>query len=243
MTSLDVWSLRAHDLQQFHHVGGGEEVQADHRFRAVWSPRRDLVDVQRARCWWPGSRRGLQIASSLVKMSFLMSIRSNTRLDHEVHVGEGGHIQRAGEIRPMRTFDLGSWGSGRSWRCAHSCPRTTFRPRSSASCFTSTITYFDAGRWRSSWRCRRPMVPAPMMPTLLMGMSGVSSGTVGDFVGHALGEEAVALGGPIAAPHHQLAETACARSSAPSSKGWFTAASMQRMLYSGARKARGTSGR
>ena len=36
----------AHDFQQPHHVGGREEVHADHMIRPAWSTRRDLVDVE-----------------------------------------------------------------------------------------------------------------------------------------------------------------------------------------------------
>jgi len=53
-------------------------------------------------------------------------------------------------------------------------------PRSSASCFTS-ISFTAMPTLAKFMAMPPPMVPAPMMPTVVTGMTGVSSATSGTF--------------------------------------------------------------
>ena len=74
-TSLAVF-FAAHHLQQLHHVGRAEEVQADHVLRALGEGG-DLVDVQR-RGVAGEDGAGLHHLSSRLKTCFLTAMSSNT---------------------------------------------------------------------------------------------------------------------------------------------------------------------
>ncbi len=85
----------ADDLQELHDIGGREEVQSDHRF---WSPghRGDFVDVQRRGVGGQDRARftdGVELFENV-----LLDVHAlEHRLDHQIDVGEGVHVQRPGD--------------------------------------------------------------------------------------------------------------------------------------------------
>ncbi len=87
--------IRAHDLQELHHVGGGEEMQPDDILRA-FRRRGDLVHVQR-RGVGGENRAGFHDAVELAE-NFLFEIHVlEHRFDHQIAVGQRREVERPGD--------------------------------------------------------------------------------------------------------------------------------------------------
>ena len=85
----------ADHFQQFHDIGGREEVQADNRLRAL-GHRSDLVDVQGRSV---GGQNRARLADRIqLGEDVLLDVHPlEHRLDHHIDTGKGVHIQRAGD--------------------------------------------------------------------------------------------------------------------------------------------------
>ena len=151
ITSLEVWSART-TSSSFITLAGEKKcrpITASGRLvtEAISSMFRPEVLVARI-------APGLQMASSLVKMSFLTSMRSNTASMTRSQSASVAHVERAGE-QAHALLDLVRLMPPRVARALvvaadHLRGRGRARPASprrwSPGC----------RRWRSSWRCRRP---------------------------------------------------------------------------------------
>ncbi|MPM82739.1 hypothetical protein SDC9_129801 [bioreactor metagenome] len=89
----------AHDLQQLHHVGGTEEMQAHHVLRAM-RDRGDLVDVQ-ARRVGGKDRTGLGDLVELSEQIVLDRHVFECRFDHQIHISELLHV--GGAVNALHT--------------------------------------------------------------------------------------------------------------------------------------------
>ena len=93
----------AHVLQQSHHVGGGEEVHADHVLRPVGNAG-DFVDIQRrgiGRQHAAGLTDGIQSGEDILLHVHILE----HGLDHQIDLGQRLHVRGAGEKRHA-LFDL-----------------------------------------------------------------------------------------------------------------------------------------
>ena len=225
--------LAAHRLEQLHHVGRAEEVQADHVLGAL-GHRGDLVDVER-RGVGGEDRARLADRVELAEDVLLELHVLEHRLDHDVLVGEGALVERAGE-QAIRVLDVLGLDAARLRRAlvvlAHHGEALVERGPDRAS---TTVTGMPA--LAKFMAMPPPMVPQPSTPHASRSCAAAC-------------RPARRGPSPLRARRRSSSAaqpTACrspARGRArlpwrgPRRTAASTAASMQRMLYSGAWKPR-----
>ena len=169
--------LAAHRLQQAHHVGRAEEVEADHVLGPLGDAA-DLVDVER-RGVGGEDRARLADRVELPEDVLLELHVLEHRLDHDVLVGERAHVERALQQVHAGVDVLRLDAAALRGALVVLAHHRRDPSRGDPCRASTTVTGMPA--LAKFMAMPPPMVPQPRTPTRSILRSGVSAGTSGIF--------------------------------------------------------------